>query len=111
MLSAGQNQAPKSEYAGSFLATGRPMTKIRVRVSLDKSVWTAAEAAARAKGINTAEYLETALRCAIDPFETIGRAAELVRGRMLDLAEIADQIRVIADAVVDQWRSDSDEQS
>lgn len=87
------------------------MTKIRVRVSLDKNVWTAAEAAARAKGVSTAEYLEAALRCATDPFEVIERAAVLVRGRMLDVAEIADQIRVIADAVVDQWRSDGDEQN
>ena len=86
------------------------MSKIRARITLEHSIWLAAEAAAKAKGVTVSDYVETALRISIDPCETIERAAVLVRGRFLDIAEISDQIQVIADALVDRWQDEDQNQ-
>jgi hypothetical protein len=50
-------------------------------------------------------YLEQALQTMIGPFETIERASDLISERTIDLNEISEQIKVIADAVVDAWRT------
>lgn len=79
--------------------------KVRIRVSIDQDLWTAVEAIARSRDISSTDYLEQALQMAMGPFETIDRASNLISERTLDLNEISEQIKVIADAVVDAWRA------
>ena len=79
--------------------------KVRIRISVDEDLWTAVEMVARARNMSSSEYLERALQMSVGPFETIERASNLISDRTLDLNEIAEQIKVIADAVVDAWRT------
>jgi hypothetical protein len=79
--------------------------KVRIRISVDEDLWAAVEMVARVRNLTSSEYLERALLMSVGPFETIERASNLISERTLDLNEISEQIRVIADAVVDAWRT------
>ena len=79
--------------------------KVRIRVSIYDDLWTAVEMVDRVRDISPTEYVEQALRTMIGPCETIERASNLISERTIDLNEISEQIKVIADAVVDAWRT------
>lgn len=79
--------------------------KVRVRVSIDEDLWIAVQMVARVRDISPTEYVEQALQTMIGPCETIERASNLISERTLDLNEVSEQIKVIADAVVDAWRT------
>jgi hypothetical protein len=105
MHSSGQAIVFRHEISGPFAGQWVINMKVRIRVSIDQDLWTAVETIARSREISSTDYLEQALLMAIGPFETIERASNLISERTLDLKEISEQIRVIADAVVDAWRA------
>jgi hypothetical protein len=88
-----------------FAGQRRVSMKVRVRVSIDEDLWIAVQMIARVRDISPTEYVEQALQTMIGPFETIERASNLISERTLDLNEVSEQIKVIADAVVDAWRA------
>lgn len=83
------------------------MVREQKRISVDPVLWEAVEAAAKAKGVPVHIYVERALKTAIDPFDALERAAESVRYMTSNAVEVGDQIRLIADYIVDAQRADA----
>ena len=90
------------------------MARRPVRVALDEALWAAVEAAARARGIAPYVFVEEALKAALGPSETVAQLAELAeaagasaRKARASAAAMEDQIRVIADFIVDLYRAEA----
>lgn len=90
------------------------MTRRPVRLSVDEALWVAVEAAARARGIASYQFVEEALTAALGPSETVARLAELAdaaaasaQEARVSAAEMRDQIQVISDFIVDLYRAEA----
>ena len=90
------------------------MARRPVRVALDEALWAAVGAAARARGIAPYVFVEEALKAALGPSETVAQLAELAeaagasaRKARASAAAMEDQIRVIADFIVDLYRAEA----
>ncbi|MDH2313902.1 hypothetical protein [Methylobacterium brachiatum] len=90
------------------------MARRPVRAALDEALWAAVEAAARARGIAPYVFVEEALKAALGPSETVARLTELAeaagasaREARASAAAMEDQIRVIADFIVDLYRAEA----
>jgi hypothetical protein len=88
------------------------MSRRQVRLSLDEALWDAVQAAAKVHGVAPHLYVEEALRTALGPSESMHKAAEIaenVRAQAVEMmasaAEMRDQVRVIADYIVDLYRA------
>lgn len=83
------------------------MARETIRINVDPALWEAVQAAAKAKGVPLYAYVEAAFKCAVDPFETIRTSAESIRYLTSNAVEVADQIRLIADFIVDAQRAEA----
>jgi hypothetical protein len=79
----------------------------RVRVSVDAQIWEAVKAAAAVKGVAPQLYLEDALKASLDGIESLNRVAAHAANIDASAVQIADQINVIADFIVDMYRDQS----
>ncbi|WP_262272288.1 hypothetical protein [Microvirga yunnanensis] len=76
----------------------------KVRVTIDAKLWDAVKAVAAIKGIAPQLYLETALKASLDGVESLNRVAVHAANIDASAVQIADQINVIADFIVDMYR-------
>jgi hypothetical protein len=76
----------------------------KVRVSIDAKLWDAVKAVAAIKGIAPQLYLEMALKASLDGVESLNRVAAHAANLDASAVQIADQINVIADFIVDMYR-------
>lgn len=81
------------------------MAKSELRVSLDGDVKASLDALARASGRTQADIVEQALRILLDPLPVLVTAAKAVAAYQAQAESTAQQIRVIADYVVDAHRA------
>lgn len=86
------------------------MTSSRVRLSLDTRLWEAVQAVAAARKMDPADLVTEALQVYFGPGSLIETAAELAREHVAKVHEIADQLRVIQDYIVDHTPHDIDPQ-
>lgn len=83
----------------------------KVRVSVDAQVWEAVKAVAAIKGIAPQLFLEDALKASLDGIESLNRVAAHAANIDASAVQIADQINVIADFIVDMYRDQSQRKS
>lgn len=83
------------------------MKKVTVRLqdTVDAALVEGLEALAKAQGRKRAELLEDAIRILLSPLPALMRAAEVVDQAQQRQRAVEDQIRVVADFVVDATRS------
>lgn len=78
----------------------------QVRVRIEPALWQAVIATAKARQIDPSTLVTEALKVYFGPATLIETAAELSAEHMAKVHEIADQLRVISDYIVDRMPSD-----
>jgi len=78
---------------------------VRLQDSVNANLVEGLDALAQATGRRRAELLEEAIRILLNPLPTLTRAAEMAEQAQQRQRAVEDQIRVVADFVVDATRS------
>lgn len=88
------------------------MSRRQIRISMDEALWDAVQAVAQVRRIAPHLYVEEVLMASLGPSDAMQKAMELAES-MRDHAsellsnsiETRDQIRIIADYIVDLYRA------
>lgn len=80
-------------------------TKSELRVSIDPAVKAGLDALAKATGRQPGAVVESALRLILDPLPAFAQAQALLAAHQQRTMALEDQVRVIADYIVDARRA------
>ncbi|MBB3938115.1 hypothetical protein SAMN05216566_1285 [Aureimonas phyllosphaerae] len=84
------------------------MATTRPRISVDADLWNVVEATAKLRRIHPSTLVEEALNAFLDPSKDVGRLANAVSELMSNATRTNDDIRYIADYIVDKYRSENE---
>lgn len=94
------------------------MSRRQIRISMDEALWDAVQAAAQVRRIAPHLYVEEVLVAALGPSDTMQKAVELAESMRAHASKILsssietrDQIRIIADYIVDLYRASDEGES
>ena len=94
------------------------MSRRQIRISMDEALWEAVQAAAQVRRIAPHLYVEEVLVASLGPTDAMQKAVKLAESMRAHASEILsssietrDQIRIIADYIVDLYRASDEGES
>lgn len=82
------------------------MATIRPRISVDEDLWNAVEATAKLRRQHPSTLVEEALNAYLDQSKTVSMLFKIASELVSNEARTQDDIRYIADYIVDKYRSE-----